>query len=468
MLRGLRGERRELDERQSSKPKFVHNEESEGRLTDYSQKSRHFCSCRNFPPGSSDTSEALSHCSVKRCLEPLAWSSDSGSPVVQTTCPLFTKIPKELRDLIFEYALTESSNSRSIRVEPSTATTMRRLQGDAKHQNPDRPENLLLTCWAIYRETYLLPILLNPVRFPHLSGINQGKPKVTLPWQFANIQSLDITLPQVALEGDCLYNFLFSPTSWHPEARHNGVHVAPYVGLKNTAGGSCQSCDFTLLPAHGVEDRTHLSDALGQLSLPSGFQKPTSDMRLQRARPLVHLTLRMPSRNWWTWTDDPSSANAQHHHLGLEPALGDGSVDLSQRPTCTRMQELAQQRRDGYYPVSRNLLARTKPGWAHIIAKLPDIKTLELVLETFEEKREQLAKVIECAKTWRFPIADTHCELVWDGNVEGQRWSKPLVENWETQRGEWYSRSTSFEERTIRFTRQRMAPGSSEEDCKVH
>ncbi|KAF2627692.1 hypothetical protein BU25DRAFT_58486 [Macroventuria anomochaeta] len=429
------------------------------------QKPKYTCSCNSTAAAGQHSSQ----CSVKRCVEPLAWNIDADSVVAQTDCPLFTTIPKELRDLIYEYALTESTHNQSGQVEPSMrSTNLRRRRDHEQSQQRDRAENLLLTCRAIYLETFLLPIRLNPVQFPYFNGISRSAPKIMLPWQFANIQSLDIALQQTALEGDSLYNFLFSPTGWQPEARHKGVYVAPYVGLKNTAGGSCRSCDFTLLPAGFDDERLHLSDALEELRLPPGFQKPMSDMRLQRARPLVQLTLRLLSRNWWTWTDDPNSTDARHHHLGLEPALGDGSADLSQRPTSTRMQELAQQRRDGYRPVSRSPLAKTMPGWAHVIAKLPDIKTLELVLETFGEKKAQLEKVIDCAKMWRFPIADTQFELAWDGKVEEKRWSKPLIENWETQRGDWHAQSTEFEARTVRFTRRRMAPGSIDEDCKVH
>ncbi|KAF1355991.1 hypothetical protein EJ07DRAFT_62536, partial [Lizonia empirigonia] len=68
------------------------------------------------------------------------------------------------------------------------------------------------------------------------------------------------------------------------------------------------------------------------------------------------------------------------------------------------MKELAQQRRDGYYPVSRSLWSKNSPGWANIIGKFPDLRTLELILETFGEKKAQLETVIECSKTWRFPI----------------------------------------------------------------
>ncbi|KAF9691939.1 hypothetical protein EKO04_010033 [Ascochyta lentis] len=273
-------------------------------------------------------------------------------------------------------------------------------------------------------------------------------------WQFANIQALDFSLPQVALEGDCLYDFLFGPMGWHPEARHNGVLVAPYVSLKNTVGGTRQCCGFTLLPTGVDTDECPLTDALERMDLPSWVVPPPSTMRLQRARPLVHLTLRLSARNWWTWTDDPSSTDALHHHLGLEPALGNGSADLNERPDSTRMQELARQRRDGDHPAPRSLPSEHPPGWAHTVARLPDLKTLELILETFGEKRHQLEKVVECAKTWRFPIVNTQHELAWDTRVEEKLRSQPVVENWQFQRGYRYAKSTEIEVRIVRFTRQ--------------
>ena len=422
---------------------------------------------------------------MKRCTEPLAWNIEPDSIVAQVDCPLFTTIPKELRYSIYEYALTESMVCQPGQTELSMATTMarhRRQQGLS--QQRDIAKNLLSTCRAVYLETYLLPIILNPVQFPYFDTRTRFRPQAMLPWQFANIRALDITVQQVTLEGGDLFDFLFGPMGWHPEVRHKGVHVAPYVDLKDTTGGSRQSCGFTLLPTETKTERLQLTDALNQVRLPSGFQIPLSETRLQRARPLTHLTLRIPSSNWWTWTDDPSSTNSKHHHLGLDPALGDGSADVNRRPTSTRMIELSQQRRDGHCPLSRSFMARNSPGWAHIIGRLPDIKTLELVLETFGEKKSQLEKVVKCAKTWCFPIADSQFELAWDGKVEEMRWSRPAVEDYqlqgisrrptpaqrarEFQLGHWYTRSTDFEVRTIRFARRRKAADSSDEDCKVH
>lgn len=354
------------------------------------------------------------------------------------------------------------------------ASTPRRPRQPKRNQQRDIARNLLLTCRAVYLETYLLPITLNPVQFPHFDAYAGFKPRGMLPWQFANIQALDITVQQIAIEGDCLANFIYGPNGCQPTARHKGVYVAPYMGLRNSTGVSGRDCEFNLLPAKTNAPRIRLTDALTQMDLHEGFEMPLSEMRLHRAKPLIHLTLRIPARNWWTWTADPTSTNATHHHLGLDPAVGDGSVDLNSRPTCTKMQELAQQRRNGHHPPPPSRLQRLNQdkGWAHIISKLPDIKTLELVLETFSEKKAQLDAVVGCAQTWRFPILNSQHELAWDGKIEESTWSTPVVEDSQLQeisrnvnparqvrqfqQGYWYARSSKFEVRVVRFSRRQV------------
>ena len=404
---------------------------------------------------------------MRRCTEPLAWNLDPASAVAQTACPLFSVIPKEIRDIIFEFALTECPTKH-----PHQETDRPQLL--LTNGLPDRAENLLLTCKAVYLETYLLPLILNPARFLSFRGISTPVPRVRLPWQFANIQGLDIALRQVELEGNDLHDFIHNPIRWQPEARHRGVYVSPFVGLRssvNDISGSRQSFDFTLLPASGNENVLPLRTALEQMQVPDSFTMPQSAMHLQRARPLVHLTLRLAPEDWWTWTDSPDSTDPTHH-LGLDPALGDGNDGVSWRPTSTQMQQLAQQRRDGYEVVSKTGLSSTfsswrgAPGWAQVIGKLPDLKTLELVLETFEEKKAQLDAVVKCAKTWRFPLVGEKFELVWSGEVEEYKWSKALVNSWETSQPDWYAGKTEFVGRTVRFTRRRYLAG--DESCKVH
>lgn len=403
------------------------------------QKPKYFCSCAR---------DDSAPCSIRRCIEPLAWNIEVESIIAQTGCPLFATIPKELRDLIYEYALIDCTPVQAGQVVTSESCQQEKVAS-----------NLLLTCRAIYLETFLLPIQLNPLRLTKFYEWTCFAPRMMLPWQFANIQALDISLQQVTLEGDGLHTFLFALYGWKPEIRHKGALVAPYFEPGMPERTRIDSCGFELVPENTKADKVCIRDAFEGLSMHASFVPPTSAMRITRARPLIHLTLRIPSTSWWTWTEDPASTNALQHHLGLDPSLGDGSAELTKRPTSVRMYELATQRRAGQHPVPNPPWSHCTPGWAYIISKLPDLKRLELVLETFVEKKAQLNKVVECAKTWRFPTAGTQCELVWDGRVEESRWSKPLVENWEFQQGYWYSKSTEFEVRTIRFTRRRVQTG---------
>jgi hypothetical protein len=132
--------------------------------------------------------------------------------------------------------------------------------------------------------------------------------------------------------------------------------------------------------------------------------------RAMIARPLTRLTLRLTRMDWWTWISKT---------LRLDPSFGHPStfpVPVDQ-PT---MQELAEQRRAGKHPpFGRN--------WGAIVCALPDLKIFELVLETWEPKKQQLDTVVECAQTWKFPLTMTRAELVWD---------KTEVANWKREEGD--------------------------------
>jgi hypothetical protein len=56
------------------------------------------------------------------------------------------------------------------------------------------------------------------------------------------------------------------------------------------------------------------------------------------------------------------------------------------------MLDLAVARRSGQHPVYNST-------WGAAIGALQDLKTLELILETFSVKQHQLETVVECAKT---------------------------------------------------------------------
>lgn len=82
------------------------------------------------------------------------------------------------------------------------------------------------------------------------------------------------------------------------------------------------------------------------------------------------------------------------------------------------MLALAASRRSGQHPVYTST-------WGVAIGTLQDLKTLELILETFSVKQHQLDTVVECAKTWKFLLQDTQYELAYDGRVESMKWAKP-------------------------------------------
>lgn len=158
------------------------------------------------------------------------------------------------------------------------------------------------------------------------------------------------------------------------------------------------------------------------------YYASTFTARAMVARSITHLTLRMympthtqysnatnkpPSSrtDWWTWSSDPT-ATSSNEQLALDPALG-----MISRPLTTDMLALAASRRSGQHPVYTST-------WGAVIGTMQDLKTLELVLESFSVKQHQLEVVVECAKTWRFPLRDTEYELACDGKVETMKWGE--------------------------------------------
>tara|TARA_R110002003_G_scaffold112_29_gene9791 strand:+ start:23748 stop:24122 length:375 start_codon:yes stop_codon:yes gene_type:complete len=124
------------------------------------------------------------------------------------------------------------------------------------------------------------------------------------------------------------------------------------------------------------------------------------------------------------------------------------------------MRALAEARRAGHHPD-----APPGQGWLNTISDLPDLRRLELVLETFAGKKRQLDNVIEAAKTWKFPIKCTPHELVWDGQIGMSSWSfgtaggdgdQQRVPPGRNQPA-WHTKANAFEVRIIGFVRRRAA-----------
>lgn len=92
-----------------------------------------------------------------RPIEPLAFYLGAFSEVnQQSECPLYTVLPKEIRDMIFEYALTDddatSYGSNHVLMETNDAGGIIKTNIACA---------LLQSCKAVYLEAYRLPMLLN-------------------------------------------------------------------------------------------------------------------------------------------------------------------------------------------------------------------------------------------------------------------------------------------------------------------
>ncbi len=276
----------------------------------------------------------------------------------------------------------------------------------------------------MYLETYTVPLTVNTFSFNDLN-LHVQRTRF-LPWQLALIQRLRLTLQQTALEDFRLTNYL---ETWCAIPRQKGTYIVPFkqpVHYQNHRGGrtvpNCiESFNYTLVTGPTTTDNetdaSQLPTVLEMNQIPTAGYccvPPPSKMRVMLARPLTHLTIRLEPEHWWTWTDDFTSTNPTKQ-LALDPWLGNGHAGPHDRPTADKMRLMADHRRAG----GRNPIDPAQDSaWGRTIAQLPSLKTLELVLETFVEKQHQLEAVVECAKTWSFPIDGVACALVWDGMVE--------------------------------------------------
>lgn len=427
----------------------------------------------------------------QRRIEPLAFSLRDQPYNKQEECPLFGTIPREVRDLVYEFAMTDCTSH-----PPNCDNVFRR---DMSSRNLPKPTDIALsflqTCRAVYLEAYKLPFLLNPLIIYDFNVPSYPEPSRLAPWQYALIQSIDISLQQVGLEQGELRNWL---STWMVEEKHGGAYIIPRYFQRTGYGhwGLAPGCTMFGLkeamylhrdkPQDGDEipviyksvfyDKDHPSRGAGSVA------------RAMVARPLTRLTIRLSHTDWWTWTDDPSEPGP-FQRLRLDPSFGD-TEDLVDSVSADTMVEWAARRRTGQHPDFGN-------NWGSIIARMPDLKTFELILETFEAKKKQLVTVVECAKTWRFPLLETSYEMVWDGRVESANWQKEseesaqptedngpdydpfddpmpevdpfldemlnmfeideVFEQEEAEEGTyWMDANTAFEVRIVRFTRRKM------------
>ncbi|KAJ4292799.1 hypothetical protein N0V90_009462 [Kalmusia sp. IMI 367209] len=408
-------------------------------------------------------------CFYGRPTEPLAFILPSFADVhQQKQSPLYAVLPKEIRDLVWEYALADDGAPSA-----DSDNGFRRERGiGAAVAKVDSACALLQTCKAVYLETYRLPMLLNGYLAYRINNFRGGyriyspsRPDLEhiAPWQYALINRVDLSLQQVSVEDDDLRREL---ENWKPALRHSGSYVAPrFYSIsrpKHRAEGEVAAHNFALTTppknaTGGLKDGDKVTlrryeyqiiDS-NDAELDGGRVQITGSFtaRAMVARPLTHLTLRISRTDWWTWTDDPMAADSDKQ-LALDPACG----GVNPRPLVTDMVALATSRRAGQHP-------SYDKTWGATIGLLPDLKTLELILETFSAKTRQLETVVDCAKTWRFPLKNTRYELVCDGRIDSMKWGiAPDVASNGRDSSRPHQESARYEQDRARFSSPQFSP----------
>ncbi|KAI0454726.1 hypothetical protein F5B21DRAFT_224587 [Xylaria acuta] len=362
----------------------------------------------------SDLSGRAKATAARRKIEklPLAVQilDDPGSVDQQLGCPLFAKLPAELRELIWDYALAGYEDFGALYplnksyARPGQAAPLRIAVG------------LLLTCRAVYLEAFLVPFQVNPmvVFDGHPDVVPPDNPlqctpsnlrlcRRLRPWQFANITSVDMSVQQFMLEGGSIERVsrLSGNKGRHEGYEARGFTLAGYASFGPFKEARIPACDIPLGPG-AAETRATLIRSIFV------------------GKKITHLTLRMSRTDWWAWTSSPQAGvDDPHEALRLEPMIN----VTDRRETSAAMLQGYETRKEGSQP-DFGLDEFEKQGrWGMQFAEYwPDLQTFELVLETYIMKENQLDSVVNCAKLWTFPLNDGK-QLEWNGKEESSvRW----------------------------------------------
>ncbi|KAF2493898.1 hypothetical protein BU16DRAFT_619105 [Lophium mytilinum] len=170
-------------------------------------------------------------------------ADSNGEVNPQQQCPIFSRLPRELRDEIFSYALLNTCH------DPFHRGFSQSARAPKRH---DIALPLLLTCRAIHIETQHLPISLNAifVGSPAINFPSRNQSRLGQQLLRNNIQAADYTIQQTFLESAHFQTFLHAPSrnikfltlrlertdwwTWETPpgevARDGGLAVDPNVG----------------------------------------------------------------------------------------------------------------------------------------------------------------------------------------------------------------------------------------------
>ncbi|KAI1375844.1 hypothetical protein F4677DRAFT_102441 [Hypoxylon crocopeplum] len=392
-------------------------------------------------------------------------NSDSINPQMQS--PVFAKLPKEIRELIWGFALTryEDFDTRP----PYDINTYFARPGQAGVLRID--VDLLRTCRTVYVETFLTPFQVNPLAVFDGDDLNipPWDPLMrTLKhpfqcdklrtWQFANLRAVDLSVHQYELEGGSLERVsrLVGALGRHKGYENQGITVDGHASFAQPAAvdGNGNSSSET----QDVAD-----------SHPSALQK------LLIGRKITHLTIRMSRIDLWTW--NCYATDLIFRRLRLEPMIN--TTHFSKPYNCLAMVAGHDERICGREPEFEMNEEEKLGCWGTKFKEYwPDLTELKLVLETMSFKENQLEDVVTCAKLWTFPLDDEY-HLAWNGRVETTtRWqggvaypygcdvewldieNSARIKSWDSTLRQWTTRKVSqcgyvFVVRALTYERKR-------------
>ncbi|KAK7976542.1 hypothetical protein PG989_015005 [Apiospora arundinis] len=330
----------------------------------------------------------------------------AGAPVnSQAESQLVSKLPREVRDQIWQQAFQVYQDfSRPYALDRSNVRP-----GQAARLRIDLA--LLLTCRAIYLETYLMPFRENvveiyagdqydvpteqePLRWaPSASPYYEPMARLRS-WQYAHLTKVAIRFQQ---------NLLENPSHLRKIGRMLGAterHESRFLAVK--------------LNHHWRQLPVAWGDRLANISWPEGA--PAQEISLVKSlcigQKITHLTIRLGLSDWWSWTDAPAPDDSQRpdQRLRLEP-MHPGTADVDD---AGAMLQGYLSRTNGEEPDFGFCEHKKARCWGNALYEVfPDLERFELELETHKQKKQQLDTVVECAKLWTFP-QDAGYEMRWD------------------------------------------------------
>lgn len=273
-----------------------------------------------------------------------AASIDTSNANPQKESPLFARVPGEIRDHIFDLALTAYSGKQ----EPFAKDSYYYRPG-FRYADQKLDTALLRTCRRIYQETRLVPYQNYERvewhecdRGPSVIQARRfARDRVSTPW----LTSLHMFTQQFWLED----------SSWPTQARR----IAQRQNLRHLKITIRHSGSYFPSPFHRpIESREIFS----------------RDSRTPRNS--IVLTWRKTTDWWWWESSTPLALDAKQKGT----------------PYATSHSSAA----DGFHVKS----------WGHQFSVFKGLKTFELELETVEGKRKELDEIVIRAADWQFPLGD--------------------------------------------------------------